>query len=148
MTIGESDSTLSGSKSLHRVLECPTKAEMTTKGSTLKTGGVIFLDVIYALNQRHLWSCGRSWKSTWVWETRDGRRGGLTYFHSQWPVRDFVLQVPTTLDSAGLEDLVPQNRCFLAREYNKGPIKLQITAAWQQATPNLGALKYRFIIIS
>lgn len=61
---------------------------------------------------------------------------------------DFVLPVSTTLDAAESEVLLPQNRRFLARENNKGPIKLEVTADVQQAILNLDAIKQHFIIIS
>lgn len=35
---------------LHKVLEWPMKADMTTRGNTLQRWGATFLDAVYALN--------------------------------------------------------------------------------------------------
>lgn len=67
-------------------------------------------------SEMSIWCCVPR-KSTWVvLEQKSCKRSGPTSHHSQWPTGDFVLPVPTTPDSTGLEVLVPQRGLLLSED--------------------------------
>lgn len=50
------------------------------------------------------------------------------YHNSQWSPGGFLIPIPTTLGSSGLEVMVPQRGILFARGHNKNPIKHKIMA--------------------
>ena len=55
-----------------------------------------------------LWCCFSHSQDSWVQESRGGYRSGTTHYHSSDPLGKFLLPVPASLSSAGLQVLVPK----------------------------------------
>lgn len=50
--------------------------------------------------------------NSWVWELRDGNENGFSPSYPGDSVAKYLLPIPMTLDSAGLEVLVPKGEIF------------------------------------